>query len=575
MPHLKTNSTLILSLYFFTFAFLILCLLPSFPAEYWWIDDVALSEWILPKLEQGLRGIISYFALWGFHYDYYPVRDLSIHSDFWMAKALGWPTPLVHRIHQFVLFLEVSLGLFFLQVVVLRKAKKQIRPLVLACSLSLWAVLPIHLEALTWISARKDLLAMAFSVWACVFFFSNQVLLFVVLFGLGLFGKSSFSLLPISLFLFSKSFGFQLSLQQKKGLVATFLFGFLSSILQTFQYSKVNDMRFLIPWWERLQLAITAFGKSISALFYSGANVLEVENWGGWGAFNRVYFVIGSTLLFGLLIYSVYLMAQRKWRPLYILLGMFLLILPSVALLFPSRNFFSVRFYEPVFLTFPLVAYLLADRFSIFRKIIFALLPLCFIHFYVQSLSFGDGLEVSRKSYEYNPQNPSLAFSFYNNLVNEERWGASTDEEIQTRKNLHLQLRSECLAKSPVADPLCYSFWRASFFAASGESRIALRDAILSFRSLRSYKNKEELSLENEILYGSSLDSSVALSEDVNYCNQYEFLCSDNIRRKALLQTLCRQSQQELAKKYFDLWREKLIMVSQGKDKICQTDVSE
>lgn len=176
----------------------ILAFLPAFSIEAWSIDDFQLLQF--PALAYGWDWQ-AFVNIWipGSHVDFYPLRDISYWLD---VNVLGAPVDgssgSIYRIHNLVIFWGIGGVLFSL----LRLLKFTLEEALVA--VLIWLLLPLHCESILWISARKDLLAMAFALGSTWFCLRGGVWLSVVFFSIELAFKSQ--LFAITIFLAGSCF---------------------------------------------------------------------------------------------------------------------------------------------------------------------------------------------------------------------------------------------------------------------------------------------------------------------------------------------------------------------------------
>ena len=346
--HVYISRLLILGSLLFVF----LNALPLIPESFFPIDDKDLVD--IPQIATAsfTKAIKASFRM-GTHIDFYPIRDLSYWVDVHLFEGnIHGDIGTTFRITNFFLF---ALSAFIL---VSALTALGCNFLTSAITVSLWVILPNHFEMIWWIAARKDLLALLFSLLSFRFFLSFQksqsnwaAFLCLLTFGLGLLSKASFSLLPLigltGVFFIPKMRNSKVFFV----LVFAVLMGFSWIGIQRSFYSTYNDMRFWYPFSYRYRGAIEALGRMVIGIVWAPVNSIDVFNWGNWTERNREYFWPG--VMFSFLFCVLFFSSVLKKRPHFWLpmASCLVLYLPISALFFPHRNFYSVRYFEP-----PLVA---------------------------------------------------------------------------------------------------------------------------------------------------------------------------------------------------------------------------
>jgi hypothetical protein len=332
-------------MFLLAFFFVVLCYLPGLGEVYFPVDDYELLT--APQVASGFSAdsFLSVFKP-GNHIDYYPIRDLSYKLDF---LILGSKNFTGMRLENFLIWF-FSMYFLFKTLVLLKLPNQSTLFVVL-----IWSIAPSHSELLMWISSRKDLLAIFFTIIAVFFYIkkfhlsqNRYLVLSVLFFALGLLSKASFSLLPIvGLFFVKKQRSFF-------ELLPFLVLGFFSSLLQSYQYSEISDMRFFYEWDYRWVGSLAALGRTFLGIFYYPLNIVDLENWGTWAWRNQAFAYIGALLWIVLLVGIGKSFFKKKYLVFKILIAGFVLYLPVSALGFSHRNFYSVRYMEPVFLLFPI-----------------------------------------------------------------------------------------------------------------------------------------------------------------------------------------------------------------------------
>lgn len=344
--HNKTKFTCLTFLFGCTF--LLVAYLPSLNAPFFSVDDQSLIQ--IPQLSPppSWQSITSIFKI-DSNIDYYPVRDLS-----YLIDACLWPgNPTGYRAQQLLWFLFASVCLYS----ILRQLGAHWRSAALFSAI--WMIHPYHAETLMWISARKDIMALSWAL-ASVYFFLKALssplrqprLLStaLILFFLSLLSKSSCALLP-----FAGIFGALIGvkpLRQKKiylFLVATGLLGLSWGLGQSWFYTNVNNMQNIMPWSDRWRSSMIGLSKMTGGIFIPAWNVIDHDHFGEWIELNPSHILLGLSLWVSAILTLIYGVWRKDQRILTFLAVVGSVYLPISGLLFPHKNFYSTRFFEPVF----------------------------------------------------------------------------------------------------------------------------------------------------------------------------------------------------------------------------------
>lgn len=321
----------------------ILLYLPGLSDGPYTMDDLALLD--IPVFQypfdfQTLRTIFTP----GWHLDFYPIRDLSYAIDVYLFGAsTKMVVGTVFRLHNFILLF--ACGFLILKILNYFSNNRNLN-LVLA---ALWMVHPIHAETLMWISARKDILALFFFLLSCHFLIRSRNALSLIAFIASLLAKSTFSLAPLvaATLLLTRRERFQSSRFVTIALASAI--GLANSCFQSWFYTNVHDMRMNYEWPYRIGASLAALGRSSFGLLIPYVNAIDTDNWGTWLSLNQI-FIPAGLLIFALAAWLLkkYLKSANQVG-LYLLFLALLLYIPVSGLIFPHRQFYSVRYFEPLF----------------------------------------------------------------------------------------------------------------------------------------------------------------------------------------------------------------------------------
>ena len=281
--------------------------------------------------------------------DYYPLRDFTYKLDYLFVPAQQIEDVFPARIQQLVWWSVCVLGLYGVILHVIT-----VRWIAAALAYLFW-IHPMHTEMLVWVSGRKDLIGLALGTVALLWGFrawtngstktASYYTGWTILSGLG---KSTFGITPATL-----TFNPRLKFRNWSApLLLLIIVLVLLALVQSRQYSEVTDMRAAYPLAYRLSASVSALGRALTGIFLPSANQIDIENWGEWLNFNRGYLPLGAAALIAAFIFSVHAIRTRRRHlaRLFWVITAWTTYLPISGLIFPHRNFYSVRYFTPLFL---------------------------------------------------------------------------------------------------------------------------------------------------------------------------------------------------------------------------------
>ncbi len=433
-----------------------------FPEPFFLLDDGQLID--SPQLKSPLTlGSISSIFTPGTQVDFYPVRDLShlIEIHLLGAKPTG-ETGTLFRATNLILFAGTGFCLYFLLL------SLSVLPTFALVLVGFWLFNPVHAETILWISSRKDLLSLFFGVSSVLFFIKlilrNQrkfALGSMICFILSIFSKASLCLLPlVAAFHLFRRGNPRASRLAKVTTIGLCTIGLLGACYQSRFYSHFNDMRFFYPFDYRLLAGTTALGRMVVGWLYAPVNAIDVYNWGDWASYYKGFAPLGILFLLSLLGLLYFSIKTKREALILGVLGFFLLYLPVSGMVFPHRNFYSVRYLEAplLFLGVCVAVSLNAVLKPIKVKAtlvwisVFVLCAGLSLETCVEGRRWESGLSVINKSLALAPLNPAISLLKLQEMYNLKRWGRLNKDELTHLTALESTLRRNCsgsLDKTP------------------------------------------------------------------------------------------------------------------------------
>lgn len=469
----------------------VLCvLLPGFPSTFFFIDDNALIN--IPQLRQRFSWrLVMDLLVPGNHIDYYPLRDLSYWIDLHIfgANQLGINAQ-VFRFHNLAL---LSLDATFIYGI-LRYFGATYFNFLLAV---LWGIHPIHWEMVFWVSGRKDLLALTFALVSFRSFLNGLksdkwiwYLLCILTFLMSLLSKASFALGPlVGLIWYYSGVRSRACVRPLICILILCFFGLAAGVFQNWFYSNVNDMRLFYTFAYRLQASAAAFARMMTGWVNIDVNAIDVENSGSWLALNSRW-VFGGVGLWFLLCAAVSIAAFRRnltWT--LALVSFIVLYLPVSGLLFPHRNFYSVRYIAAPGLAILFGFGVWVQRFShkacvgswIGRILVLTVLVVGGMVIR-ESGNWIDSLTITGKALRITPQNVGLQYMKFMELQRLKSWGHINEGELQESSNIFKSLLKNCGSANRFANvgsvngDLCFKFLSAANYGSFPEDSMPLAE---------------------------------------------------------------------------------------------------
>ncbi len=268
-----------------------------------------------------------------------PLISISIWLDYWIWGL----NPIGYHVTNTVAYVGCVVFVYLI-------AKRFAPSGALFCAV-LFAVLPVHAEALYWVSGRTDLFATAFVAGAFLAHLRGRLLLTVVLFALALLSKESAIVFPFILL------AYQLIVaRNRKPLLA---FGALFAILVLFVVIRSSVVGGIIGGYggEHLDFSLKNAGTNAVIQFFKPVLPSPVLG----GVFGLAFLAIVVSLLLSIFAPSR-IDVRKAW---FCILAMVLAIAPTVTLRVPLSTTFNDRF---VFLASVFAALVVALAFDARRR---------------------------------------------------------------------------------------------------------------------------------------------------------------------------------------------------------------
>jgi len=173
----------------------------------------------------------------------------------------------------------------------------------------------------------------------------------VIFFTLSLMSKATFSLMPLFIVFVSVTGCLRLTKKTNYWIFVFVGIGLFSSLFQSWFYSHVTQTQFTYELSQRILTSAAAFSKMWGSIFFNHLNVLDIDNWGSWLQHNHLLIFPGLILTGIGLAYLTSTLLRKNFRAALPLIGFILVYLPISGVVFPHRNFFSVRYFDPALLT--------------------------------------------------------------------------------------------------------------------------------------------------------------------------------------------------------------------------------
>lgn len=446
------------------------CYAPGLHEDLFLIDDQSLIQ--VPQILSPFSWeIVKVWLTPGAHVDFYPLRDLSYWVDIHVLGADGRGVDAsVFRIQNAAWMVMAALWLRALI------SRMGLAPLWRDWIPVLWLLHPVHSELWMWPSARKDVMALAFGLGSVTLFLGHARrgrgwgpgIGAVALFAASLLSKATFVLLPLSIPLCALLLGEKSWLRPRIVAIwgSALALGLLSAALQAGLYRGTTDMTFAYESSYRVQGVLSALGRATRGWIDPRVNAVDVENWGSWVDFNSRFLgwgVLAATAFLGASAWAAY----RRSRFLWALVICGAVYLPTSGLLFPHRNFYSVRYFEAALAVVLVAGACLLSRVRASERTLQGFLGILALLAALatrgEARNWEDGISPFTHALRVTPGQQALMRFKMNALLNEFRWGRLSTEGQAELAALKAALAEDCSSdRIPDVLPnghLCLGVW--------------------------------------------------------------------------------------------------------------------
>ncbi|WP_413584750.1 hypothetical protein [Bdellovibrio sp. HCB274] len=395
--------------------------------------------------------------------DYYPLRDLTVWIDWSLAKDLMSDTT-VPKLQNLVWFLGAVL---WVGLILFKFTSDATLSVLLSAA---WLFHPFHLESLSWISARKDLMSLFFILMAAYFLVSHfksaiqgkaGLTWMVLSFVLCVLCKATFLAMPFAFLIWYLWKVRKESLRLDRNLIyacgAASAISVVFVLINVWNYSESNYLQMNEFWNERVLSVIAALGRNIVGMFVPFFNAIDFEPWGGWYKYNKIFIpvgIVGALLFFGGLIFG--LIYSTSLLLVISLIGAILLMTPGFN---PNhRNYYSIRYFEPVFLILWIALGLWLARFKDRNRISACLLFFFILTHWYDASNWHSNFEIAKKSKLVSPKDPSVQNLLLTEYHNLNIWGRLSQTEYSEFESLYRDLLTACI-ESKTMNGRCLSFY--------------------------------------------------------------------------------------------------------------------
>lgn len=315
---------------------------------------------------------------------YRPVQNLSFMLDYALWKL----NPLGFHLTNLVLHVVNAVLVYLLLSALFKNGASFIAAL-------LFAVHPVHTQAVSYISGRADLLMAFFFLLSCIAFMRSSVIISLILYGFALLSKENAIILPAALILFAKPKHFWPFLLMTFGYVALRLFALGYSSVTAMQHGlfvRLLGFAAAIPVY--LKILFFPFGLHMERVFSPPAALSDPR------ASLSIFFLIA------LLIAAASLRKSKKEIS-FGIFWFFIMLLP-VSNIVPLNAFLAEHWmYLPSIGVFLIIAYIFP-----FKKASFVLLGIIVISLglatFKQNTYWADNLSLFERALRFSPQNYRL-----------------------------------------------------------------------------------------------------------------------------------------------------------------------
>lgn len=227
-------------------------------------------------------------------------------------------------------------------------------------------------------------------------------------------------------------------------------------VIQFINYSGNNDMYMQFDFSYRLTAVAAAVGRYFLGTFWYQFNTLELAPWGAFWKETWYSIPIGISLLAAGTVQFLFSIQRRKWKTLCFYFLLFSLLLATPGFNPSHRNFYSVRYFEPIL---ALILCFLLSEIRATSRIKFAVLmtySILIFQTYIDSKNWESFVSIIDKTLATSPSNLTAQKNKLTGLLELREWGRTSKSQNQEIIDRYSSLKSVCLNEEPKID--CYSF---------------------------------------------------------------------------------------------------------------------
>jgi hypothetical protein len=296
--------------------------------------------------------------------------------------------------------------------------------------------------------------------------------------------------------------------------------------------------------------ALAALGRElIGGTILPYFNTLDLRNYGDWLNLNFHFLPFGIALIAIMSIAVIRAIITKNVRLALFAFCFFAIYIPTSGLVFKHRNFYSVRYFEPILLLGIIGFFILLQNRIETKNRWYLLIGMLFyfiINWHIFAPYYNIPLIVTERAYLIYPTNPALQTFYLQDLERINRWGRLSNDQVSTKNHLFQNLFSNCVTSADFKDypnkHLCKDFieyLRYINYEKVDSSRL------MNLHTLFEGSKKENNSAFFKDIFGlirTKIDPSVGLRQDLpqyyssekGRLNYWKDLCLKSSRRLAI-----------------------------------------